>query len=280
MKKVLVTGAKGQLGRDVMDVLSRMDVIAKGVDMDDFNLCDGTAVSQAVGEFLPDAVIHCAAYVAVDKAQSDSQVCCEANVIGTYNIVKACKEIDAAILYVSTDYVFPGDGDTAYSPEDHKGPTNVYGMTKYAGELVVQSMMEKYFITRISWVFGIGGNNFIETMLRLSETRDTVTVIDDQIGSPTFTKDAAKTICDIAVSDKYGVYHVTNEGFCSWNEFAKEIFKAAGKSTQVLPTKTKDYPTPAMRPLNSRMSKDCLVEAGFDRLPTWKDALERYIKLR
>lgn len=280
MKKVFVTGAKGQLGRDIMAVLKERGVPSIGVDINDFDLCDASAVKTCIKAFEPQVVIHCAAYVEVDKAQRDAEQCYRVNVEATANVARACIEVDAQMLYVSTDYVFTGAGDTAYEIDDAKGSKSVYGATKYCGELAVQILLDKWFIARISWLFGVGGNNFVETMLRLSKTKDRLMVVDDQIGSPTFSADAAQTLCDIALSDKYGIYHVTNEGVCSWNEFAKTIFTCAGCSVQVDGISSDQYGATASRPLNSRLSKESLDRGGFARLPSWQDALCRYLQLR
>ena len=276
--KILVTGAKGQLGRDIMDDLAKLPVEYKGVDIDDFDLTDEKAVLENIAAYKPDRVIHCAAYVAVDKAEEQKELCYNVNVLGTEHVAKACREIGAVMMYISTDYVFSGKGETPYEVDGEKGPQNQYGITKYEGELMVQRYLKYFFIVRISWVFGVGGNNFIKTMLRLSETKSSLTVVNDQVGSPTFTFDVAKLLCDMIVTDKFGIYHATNEGFCSWYEFAKEIFAQTGKSVEVLPVSTPEYKTAAVRPLNSRLSKSSLDAAGFDRLPHWKDAVKRYLE--
>ena len=277
--KILVTGAKGQLGRDITSELDRLQVEYKGIDIDDFDLTDEESVRKCFLEYKPDRVIHCAAYVAVDKAEEQKELCYNVNVKGTEYVAKACNDVGAALMYISTDYVFTGIGDKPFETNGEKGPLNQYGFTKYQGELKVQEILNNYFIVRISWVFGVGGNNFIKTMLQLSETRDSLMVVDDQIGSPTFTYDAAKVLCEMIMSEKFGIYHVTNEGFCSWFEFAKEIFAQAGKKIEVNPVKTTEYKSAAIRPLNSRLSKISLDNAGFHRLPDWKDALKRYLKL-
>mgnify|MGYP002870075957 CR=1 FL=1 len=195
----------------------------------------------------------------------------------TEEIAEICKEIDAKMIYISTDYVFGGDGKTPYEVHDEKKPVNVYGRSKLLGEDAVNAIVEKHFIVRTSWVFGINGNNFIKTMLRLAETKDKIGVVNDQIGSPTYTVDLAKLLADMMATEKYGTYHATNEGFCSWAEFTREIFKQAGLDAEVDGIPTVEYPTPARRPFNSRLSKKSLDDAGFERLPTWQDALERYL---
>ena len=197
---------------------------------------------------------------------------------GPRNIASACKEIGAKLVYISTDYVFPGTGDRFYEPDDPTGPLGAYGVTKLEGEQAVQALLEQYFIVRVSWVFGKNGNNFVRTMLRLAETKSELNVVCDQIGSPTYTADLAPLLCDMVVSEKYGVYHATNEGICSWAEFAEEIFRLAGKDVKVNPVPTSEYPTRAARPLNSRMSKAKLEEMGFSRLPDWHNALVRYLR--
>ena len=275
--KILVTGYNGQLGFDVVKELEIRNIQCKGVDMADFDITDENAVADYVKNYAPDAVVHCAAYTAVDRAEDDREKCEAVNVKGSENLARVCGEIGAKMVYISTDYVYGSRGETPFEPTDETAPCNVYGETKLAGEQAVKKYCEKYFIIRTSWVFGINGGNFVKTMLRLAETHDTLTVVADQIGSPTYTPDLAKLICDMVVTEKYGTYHGTNENYCSWCEFAQAIMKAAGKSTVVLPTTTAEYGAKADRPLNSRLSKKCLDDAGFDRLPTWQNALERYI---
>lgn len=276
--KILVTGVHGQLGYDVCKVLSARGLEHKGVDREDFDLTDPEATQAYVKAYAPDAVIHCSAWTAVDRAEDELDTVTAINVGGTRAIAEACKELDAKMIYISTDYVFPGDGERFYETEDPTGPLGAYGSTKLGGEEAVRELLTNYFIVRVSWVFGINGNNFIKTMLRLAETRTEVSVVCDQIGSPTYTADLAPLLCDMVVSDKYGVYHATNEGVCSWAEFAEEIFRVAGKQMTVRHIPTSEYPTRAVRPLNSRMSKDKLEVMGFHRLPTWQDALTRYWK--
>jgi len=275
--KILVTGARGQLGYDVVKELSHRNIPHKGIDFDDCDITDKDAVFTTIEEYAPTAVIHCAAYTAVDKAEDEPELCREINEDGTRNIAKACKLINAKMIYISTDYVFPGTGNNFYKPTDTAGPLSVYGKTKLAGEKAVQETLNKYFIVRISWVFGENGNNFVKTMLRLGKERDTLNVVCDQIGSPTYTADLAPLLCDMAASEKYGVYHTTNEGVCSWSEFAQEIFLQAGLDVVVNPISSCEYPTKAVRPLNSRMDKSCLEESEFRRLPGWKDALCHFI---
>lgn len=276
--KIIVTGATGQLGYDVCKVLTARGIENIGLGSKDCDITSRDSVFTLFEREQPTAVIHCAAYTKVDLAEDEPERCWAINVDGTRNIAEACRAYGAKMLYISTDYVFPGDGETFYRPEDPVGPKGNYGHTKLAGELAVQAMLQEYFIVRISWVFGVNGSNFVKTMLKLSETRDTLTVVSDQIGSPTYTYDLAPLLCDMIVSDKYGVYHATNEGECSWADFSRAIFAAAGKQMTVKNVSTEEYGAKAPRPANSRMSKDKLVENGFSRLPTWQDALERYLK--
>lgn len=276
--KVLVTGVKGQLGYDVCKELSRRGIEQIGVDREDFDITDRASTHRFIKEYCPDVVVHCSAWTAVDAAEDVPEQVAAVNIEGPRNIAQVCKEINAKMVYISTDYVFPGDGEAFYEVDDSTGPSSVYGKTKLGGELVVKELLDKYFIVRISWVFGINGNNFVKTMLRLAETRDELGVVCDQIGSPTYTADLAPLLCDMIETEKYGTYHATNEGLCSWAEFAEEIFHLAGKEVKVNHILTKDYPVKAKRPLNSRLSKDCLERASFQRMPEWRDALKRYLK--
>lgn len=276
--KILVTGVGGQLGYDVCKVLTARNIEHKGVDIADFDITDAESTVGYITSYHPDAVIHCSAWTAVDRAEDEIEKVRAVNAEGPRNIAATCREIGAKLLYISTDYVFPGDGERFYEPEDPTGPLGAYGATKLGGELAVRELLERYFIVRTSWVFGKNGNNFVKTMLRLAETRWEVSVVCDQIGSPTYTADLAPLLCDMIMTDKYGVYHATNEGVCSWAEFAQEIFRLAGKQVKVNAIPTSEYPTRAVRPLNSRMSKDKLEQMGFTRLPAWQDALARYLK--
>lgn len=275
--RVLVTGVKGQLGYEVCRELTVRGIENRGVDIDDFDLTDEKAVMEAISAYRPDAVVHCAAYTAVDRAEENEDVCRAVNVDGTRFVARACRAVDAKMVYFSTDYVFPGTGEDFYEVDSPKGPQSVYGRTKLEGEEAVRETLEKYFILRISWVFGINGNNFIRTMLRLSNDHDTLRVVCDQIGSPTYAHDLAPLICDLLATEKYGTYHATNEGVCSWAEFAETIMKAADRPTRIIPVTTEEYGAKAARPRNSRMSKKSLDEAGFARLPSWQDALRRYL---
>lgn len=276
--KLLVTGVKGQLGYDVCKVLSARGIEHRGVDIEDFDITNVQATHDYIAAYRPDGVIHCSAWTAVDRAEDELEKVRAVNAEGSRNIASVCKEIGAKLVYISTDYVFPGTGDRFYEPDDPTGPLGAYGVTKLEGEQAVQALLERYFIVRVSWVFGKNGNNFVRTMLRLAETKSELNVVCDQIGSPTYTADLAPLLCDMVVSEKYGVYHATNEGICSWAEFAEEIFRLAGKRVKVNPVPTSEYPTRAARPLNSRMSKAKLEEMGFSRLPDWHDALVRYLR--
>ena len=277
--KVLVTGVKGQLGYDVVKELDKRGIEAVGVDIEEMDITDSWSVNKVIKEAAPDAVIHCAAYTAVDAAEDNVEVCRKVNADGTQNIAKVCKELNIKMIYISTDYVFDGKGTRPWEPEDERHPLNVYGLTKYEGELAVQNTLDKYFIVRIAWVFGVNGGNFIKTMLKLAETRNRLTVVNDQFGSPTYTYDLAKLLVDMVQTEKYGIYHATNEGICTWYEFACEIFKQAGIPMEVVPVSAEEYKAKAPRPENSRMSKDKLQENGFERLPSWQDALKRYLEI-
>lgn len=276
--KVLVTGAKGQLGHDLMNELAGRSVEAVGVDVEEMDITDAEAVRRVITEAKADAVIHCAAYTAVDAAEDNVEVCRKVNAQGTENIAKVCHDLDLKMIYISTDYVFNGRGERPWEPDDEREPLNVYGQTKYEGELAVEKWVKKFYIVRIAWVFGLNGKNFIKTMLRLGKEKGAVSVVNDQIGSPTYTLDLAVLLADMVLTDKYGRYHATNEGICSWYEFAKEIFRQAGMDVTVTPVDSSSYPAKAKRPENSRMSKEKLTENGFRRLPSWQDALGRYLQ--
>nr|WP_288555874.1 dTDP-4-dehydrorhamnose reductase [uncultured Mediterraneibacter sp.] len=276
--RILVTGVKGQLGYDVMNELAKRGHTGIGVDVEEMDITDAAKVEQVIKASDVEAVIHCAAYTAVDAAEDNVEICHKINAEGTENIAKVCKELDLKMIYISTDYVFNGEGTRPWEPDDEREPLNVYGQAKYEGELAVEKYLEKYYIVRIAWVFGVNGKNFIKTMLNLSETHDELSVVNDQIGSPTYTYDLAKLLVDMIETDKYGRYHATNEGLCTWYEFATEIFRQAGKEITVHPVTSEQFPSKAKRPHNSRMSKDKLEANGFDRLPTWQDALNRYLK--
>ncbi len=276
--KVLVTGAKGQLGTDLMNELEKRGIEGIGVDVQEMDITDAEACRRVITASGADAVIHCAAYTAVDAAEDNIELCRRINGEGTRNVAQACKEADIKLMYISTDYVFDGQGTRPWEPDDERHPLNVYGQTKYEGELAVEELSDKYFIVRIAWVFGVAGKNFIKTMLRLGKERGAVSVVDDQIGSPTYTYDLARLLVDMIQTDKYGRYHATNEGLCSWYEFAKEIFRQAGMDIPVTPVSGDAFPAKATRPSNSRLNKDKLSENGFERLPSWQDALGRFLK--
>lgn len=275
--KVLVTGVKGQLGYDVVNELKKRGHEAVGVDIEEMDITDEESVNRVIREAAPDAVIHCAAYTAVDAAEDNQELCRAVNARGTGNIARVCKALDIRMMYISTDYVFNGQGTRPWEPDDTREPLNIYGQTKYEGELEVEENLKKYFIVRIAWVFGVNGKNFIKTMLNLGKTRDKLSVVADQIGSPTYTFDLARLLVDMIETEKYGRYHATNEGLCSWYEFACEIFKQAGMNVTVEPVTSDQFPVKAKRPMNSRISKDKLIENGFQPLPSWQDALRRYL---
>ena len=278
--RVLVTGVNGQLGHDVMDELAAKGIEGIGVDVEEMDITDAAACEKVITEAKPDAVIHCAAYTAVDAAEDNVELCRKVNAEGTRNIAKVCKALDIKMMYISTDYVFNGEGQRPWEPDDHREPLNVYGLTKYEGEIAVEQNLDKYFIVRIAWVFGKNGKNFIKTMLNVGKKYDTVRVVNDQIGTPTYTYDLARLLVDMAETEKYGYYHATNEGgYISWYDFTCEIFRQAGYSTKVVPVTTAEYGlSKAARPFNSRLDKSKLIENGFTPLPDWKNALERYLK--
>ena len=276
--RVFVTGVKGQLGYDVMNELEKQGLEGIGVDIDEMDITDADQVNKVIKEAAPDAVIHCAAYTAVDAAEDNEEICRKVNAQGTENIAKVCEELDIKMMYISTDYVFNGQGERPWEPDDEREPLNVYGQTKYEGELAIEEHVKKFFTVRIAWVFGVNGKNFIKTMLNLGKTHDHLTVVNDQTGSPTYTYDLARLLVDMIQTDKYGRYHATNEGLCTWYEFACEIFKQAGMDVSVAPVSSDEYPAKAKRPSNSRMDKSKLTANGFQALPTWQDALSRYLK--
>lgn len=276
--KVLVTGVNGQLGHDVVKELEKRGYEAVGVDRKEMDLTSTQQIKECIENVNPEAIIHCAAYTAVDKAEEEEELCRRVNAIATKEIAECAKKLDIPMIYISTDYVFDGTKDGEYTEEGIPNPINVYGKTKYEGEVYVQELLEKYYIVRISWVFGENGNNFIDTMLRLSKDRDEINVINDQVGSPTYTKDLALLLVDMIETDKYGVYHATNEGYCTWYEFAKEIFRISNIDILVNKINASEYPTKAIRPMNSKMSKHKIVENGFIQLRNWKDAVNDYLR--
>ena len=299
--KIFVTGVAGQLGHDVMNELKKRgyegigsDVAAEYAGIQDgsavtkmayvsLDITDKAAVEKILEEIQPDVVVHCAAWTAVDMAEDDDKVAKvrAVNAGGTENIALVCRKLDCKMVYISTDYVFDGQGETPWDPDckDYK-PMNVYGQTKLEGELAVSGNLDKYFIVRIAWVFGVNGKNFIKTMLNVGKTHDTVRVVKDQIGTPTYTYDLARLLVDMIETDKYGYYHATNEGgYISWYDFTSEIYRQAGYDTKVIPVTTEEYGmSKAARPFNSRLDKSKLVKNGFTPLPTWQDALSRYLK--
>lgn len=276
--KVLVTGVRGQLGYDVVRELKKRQIEAVGVDVEEMDITDPAQTETVIREAAPDAVIHCAAYTAVDAAEDNEELCREVNARGTENVARICGEMNIKMMYISTDYVFDGKGTRPWEPDDPRDPLNVYGQTKYEGELAVEKYVKKFFTVRIAWVFGVNGKNFIKTMLNLGKTHDKLTVVNDQTGSPTYTYDLARLLADMIQTEKYGRYHATNEGICTWYEFACEIFRQAGIDVEVAPVASDEYPSKAKRPENSRMSKKKLKENGFELLPSWQDALKRYLK--
>ena len=278
--RALVTGVKGQLGHDVMNELAKRGYEGVGVDVEEMDITDAAAVDRVIKESHVDSVVHCAAWTAVDAAEDNVEICRKVNALGTENIAKVCKELDIPMIYFSTDYVFDGQGTRPWEPDDPVvEPLNVYGLTKYEGEQAVEKYLDKYYIVRIAWVFGVNGKNFIKTMLNLGKTHDTLTVVNDQVGTPTYTYDLSRLVVDMLEKEEYGKYHVTNEGgYISWYDFAKEIFRQAGMNVTVNPVSSDAYPAKAKRPANSRLEKKKLDEHGFDRLPTWQDALARYLK--
>ena len=282
--RVLVTGVKGQLGHDVVNEMEKRGLTPIGVDLAEMDITDKEACDRVITEANVEAVIHCAAYTAVDAAEDNVDVCMKVNAGGTRNIAEVCKKLGIKMMYISTDYVFDGQGTRPWEPDDERHPLNVYGQTKYEGELAVEKWVKKFYIVRIAWVFGVNGKNFIKTMLNLGKTHDHLTVVDDQVGSPTYTYDLSRLLVDMAEKENYGRYHATNEGLFSWYEFACEIFKQAAEidpaygKVSVSPVSSDQYPAKAKRPSNSRMSKEKLTENGFEKLPTWQDALHRYLR--
>ena len=281
--KALVTGVKGQLGYDVVNELQQRGHEAIGVDIEEMDITDAECVNRVITEAAPVVVIHCAAWTAVDAAEDAENIpkVRAVNAAGTQHIADACKQLGCRMIYISTDYVFSGQGTEPWTPDCKDfAPLNIYGQTKLEGELAVANTLDKFFIVRIAWVFGKNGNNFIKTMLNVGKKHDTIRVVNDQIGTPTYTYDLARLLADMAESEKYGYYHATNEGgYISWYDFACEIFRQAGYSTRVVPVTTEEYGlSKAARPFNSRLDKSKLTENGFTPLPDWRDALGRYLK--
>lgn len=278
--KILVTGYKGQLGYDVVNEATSRGIEAVGVDIDEMDITNQEQVNTVIKSDNYDAVVHCAAWTAVDKAEEPElyDTVIKVNATGTKYIADVCEELDIPMMYFSTDYVFDGEGTTPWNEYDERHPLNVYGLSKAQGEEFVEKL-KKHFIIRIAWVFGKNGNNFIKTMIRLGKERGAVSVVNDQIGNPTYTYDLAKLVVDMIQTDKYGKYHATNSGdFISWYDFACEIFKQAGMDVKVTPVDSNQFPAKAKRPKNSRMNQTELDKNGFNRLPAWQDALGRYLK--
>ena len=282
--KILVTGVKGQLGFDCVRILKERGYCrVLGIDKDELDITDEKAVNRFILEYKPDVIMHNAAWTAVDKAEEMPELVYKVNALGPKYIATAANKVGAKMFYISTDYVFDGEGTAPFEVDSPKDGLSIYGKTKSQGEDFVISATNKYFIIRISWVFGINGNNYIKTMLKLSKIKDELNIVCDQVGSPTYTYDLANLMVDMMETDKYGVYHATNEGFCSWYDFTKYIYKAKGiTGVKVNPITTEEYlkinPNQAKRPLNSRMSKSSLTKAGFNLLPKWEDAVDRYLK--
>ena len=296
--KIFVTGVGGQLGHDVMNELDKRGIEGIGSDLAEaysgiadgsavtkmpyvsLNITDSEAVAKTLKEVAPDAVIHCAAWTAVDKAEEEPETVRKVNAYGTELIARYCGEKDIPMMYFSTDYVFDGNGTKPWEPDDERHPLGVYGQTKAEGEEAIEQFCKKFFILRIAWVFGKNGKNFIRTMIRLSKTHDTVKVVNDQIGTPTYTYDLARLVADMIITDRYGIYHVTNEGsYISWFDFTKAIYEEAGiEGMTVLPVTSEEYGALAKRPYNSRMNRSKIREMGFEPLPDWRDALRRYLK--
>ncbi len=276
--KIIVTGSKGQLGTDVVFELQKSGIEPVGADLPELDITDSEAVENFISQSGAEAVIHCAAFTNVDIAETDRELCRKVNEYGTLNIARSCGKHGIKMLYISTDYVFSGEGDTPFETDCETMPCNYYGESKLAGEKAVTENCDKFFVVRISWVFGENGKNFVKTMLRLSKEREEITVVDDQIGSPTYTKDLSKLLCDMVVTEKYGTYHATNEGFCSWAKYAAKIMELSGSGTKIIPVTSAEYKSVAKRPSNSRLSKKSLDDNGFERLPDWQNALERFLK--
>ncbi len=274
--KVMVTGARGQLGTEVVSRLDALGIEAIQADLPELDITDENMVKAFIEANAPDAVIHCAAYTAVDKAEEDREACRLVNEVGTINVALACKAQDSKLLYVSTDYVF-GEGDAPHEINDAKAPLNYYGETKLAGEAAVMDICEKYFIVRTSWVFGIHGNNFVKTMLRICAEKESVNVVYDQLGSPTYAPHLAALLCDMIQTEKYGVYHATGEGMCTWAQFASQIVLQSGLTAGIIPVSSEEYGSKVKRPENSCLSKSSLDKAGFLRLPDWRTALAAFL---
>ena len=277
MNNILVTGSTGQLGSDVVKELLKRGYSTLSPNRSEFNLCSEDSIRNYILNSNCEAIVHCAAYTQVDKAEDEKDLCIKINATATKHIVKCAKILDIPMIYISTDYVFDGTKDGEYTENDETNPINIYGESKLAGEKYVQEILDKYYIVRTSWVFNINGKNFIETMLRLSKANNQLSIVNDQIGSPTYTKDLSRLLVDMLETSKYGLYHATNEGYCSLYEFANTIFKLANINIDIKAINSNEYASRAKRPLNSKLSKDKLIEYGFKPLPHWEDALKDYL---
>ena len=277
MNNILVTGSTGQLGSDVVKELLKRGYSTLSPNRSELNLCSEDNIRNYISNSNCEAIVHCAAYTQVDKAEDEKDLCIKINATATKHIVKCAKILDIPMIYISTDYVFDGTKDGEYTENDETNPINIYGESKLAGEKYVQEILDKYYIVRTSWVFNINGKNFIETMLRLSKANNQLSIVNDQIGSPTYTKDLSRLLVDMLETSKYGLYHATNEGYCSWYEFANTIFKLANINIDIKAINSNEYASRAKRPLNSKLSKDKLIEYGFKPLPHWEDALKDYL---
>jgi len=276
MNRILVTGAQGQLGSDIIKRLKQQDYIPLGVDIAEMDLTDPAAITTVTTALQPDAIIHCGAYTQVDLAEDQPDLCHQINSEATRILATYASQADIPILYISTDYIFDGTKPTPYTEADTPNPINTYGITKLAGEQHIQALTTKHFIVRISWVFGINGQNFVKTMLRLAQTHPEINIVADQIGAPTYTVDLAKLLLEMLTSTQYGIYHATNEGSCSWYDFAKEIFHQFNLNVKINPITTNQFPTQAKRPQNSRLSQQKLINADFTPLPPWQEALKNW----
>ena len=277
MNNILVTGSTGQLGSDVVKELLKRGYSTLSPNRSELNLCSEDNIRNYISNSNCEAIVHCAAYTQVDKAEDEKDLCIKINATATKHIVKCAKILDIPMIYISTDYVFDGTKDGKYTENDETNPINIYGESKLAGEKYVQEILDKYYIVRTSWVFNINGKNFIETMLRLSKANNQLSIVNDQIGSPTYTKDLSRLLVDMLETSKYGLYHATNEGYCSWYEFANTIFKLANINIDIKAINSNEYASRAKRPMNSKLSKDKLIEYGFKPLPHWEDALKDYL---
>ena len=277
MNNILVTGSTGQLGSDVVKELLKRGYSTLSPNRSELNLCSEDNIRNYILNSNCEAIVHCAAYTQVDKAEDEKDLCIKINATATKHIAKCAKIFDIPMIYISTDYVFDGTKDGKYTENDETNPINIYGESKLAGEKYVQEILDKYYIVRTSWVFNINGKNFIETMLRLSKANNQLSIVNDQIGSPTYTKDLSRLLVDMLETSKYGLYHATNEGYCSWYEFANTIFKLANINIDIKAINSNEYASRAKRPMNSKLSKDKLIEYGFKPLPHWEDALKDYL---